>query len=127
MREQHAVDEDCKNNVPHSERHYCLIVVDYCMNTEVPHLGAEQPGMTYYMQKYNGYIFGVVNSAHEYELEDDATSVEDRTNVEDHTDVEDEQEHVSHFMNAYLYEEWEGGKDSNHVHNDDFTYEDTVD
>ena len=93
-REEEAVS-DSKNNVSHSERRHC-ITLDYCMNVEVPHLGAEQPGITYYLQKYNGYILGIVNSAHEFA---DA----------------DEEEKFGHFMNAYLYEEWEGGKGSNNV------------
>jgi hypothetical protein len=64
------------------------------MNAEVPHCGANQPGATYYMKKWNGYILGCVNSAHVF------------------TDTMHDGK-IGHFMNAYLYPEWEGGKGSN--------------
>ena len=66
------------------------------MNLECPHLAFEQPGMTYYLNKWNGYTFGVVNSAHKF-------------------DTVGDEGRIGHFMNAYLYQEWEGGKGSNHV------------
>lgn len=93
-REAEAI-EDRKNNVPfHLARH--SLTFDYCMNVEVPHLGAEQLGMSYYLKKWNGYIFGVVNAAHEF------------------TDA-DHRGDVGHFMNAFVYEEWEGAKGSDNV------------
>ena len=94
MRERQAAT-DRKNNVPHASRRNC-ITLDYCMNLLIPHLGKQQPGATYFMQKWNAYVLGFVNAAHEY-----------TDPLEDHK--------VGHFMNAYMYPEWEGSKGGNNV------------
>lgn len=87
--------EDVKNNVNFSNSHSCF-TFDFCMNGEVPHLGWNQPGCTYYWKKYNAFIFGLVNAAHRFT--DDAHYGD-----------------IGHFMRAYVYPEWEGGKGSDNV------------
>jgi hypothetical protein len=85
-----AALEDRKNNVPLYDSEHA-IVFDYMQNLELPHLGFEQPGVTYYLKKWVMNCFGVVNLAHVF------------------TDVE-HLGRIGAFMRAYVYEEWEGGK-----------------
>eukprot|EP00536_Pseudo-nitzschia_multiseries_P010457 jgi/Psemu1/25999/gm1.25999_g len=46
------------NDVPHGDRRYCL-VVDYCQNSQLPNLGATQPGDAYYMTSLTVEILGI--------------------------------------------------------------------
>ena len=39
------------------------LVVDYCQNLDLPHLGGEQPGDTYYLSPIWLYCLGIVNVA----------------------------------------------------------------
>ena len=41
------------------------LVVDYCQNLDLPHLGGEQPGDTYYLSPIWLYCLGIVNVAEE--------------------------------------------------------------
>ena len=75
---------DLTNNKHHSERHY-VFIGDYSQNLEVPFMGSEQPGETYYLTPYNAYCFGMVDVAH---LFDDNIAPEK----------------VGDFMYAYVYE-----------------------
>ena len=38
------------------------VVVDYCKNLQVPHLGADQPGDTYYFSPIWVYCLGIVDT-----------------------------------------------------------------
>ena len=38
------------------------IIVDYCQNLNLPHLGNEQPGDAYYFSPLSLYTFGIYNS-----------------------------------------------------------------
>eukprot|EP00957_Ditylum_brightwellii_P135484 10330183-Ditylum_brightwellii.AAC.1 len=49
-----------ENNVPHLEFWYCY-VGDYCKNLQLPFLGEEQLGKTYYMSPLNVFCFGMAN------------------------------------------------------------------
>ena len=39
------------------------LTMDMSQNVEVPHLGAEQPGETYYLSAMTGFIFGIVENS----------------------------------------------------------------
>ena len=54
---------DGKNQVPHRDRTYTLIV-DYAQNMELPWFGETQPGETYYYTPLAIYNFGVVDVSH---------------------------------------------------------------
>jgi hypothetical protein len=51
---------DFAAQVPHEEARRCL-VVDYCQNVDMPQLGANQPGKTYYLSPLRVFVFGIVN------------------------------------------------------------------
>lgn len=82
-------------NAPFSSAQITLII-DYCQDIEVPFLGKEQPGCTYYWKKYNAFCFGVVDCAHVFTDEGHAEDVGDH-------------------MTAYCYEEWGGEKGADNV------------
>ena len=53
-------ENDYSAGVPHGKARRCL-VVDYCQNVDMPQLGANQPGKTYYLSPLRVFVFGIVN------------------------------------------------------------------
>ena len=76
---------DAIEETPHDERVYTL-VMDYAQNCELPHLGSNQPGKTYYYSPLKINVFGIVNAGKN-----------------------------SGYLDAYLYHEGEGRKGGNNV------------
>jgi hypothetical protein len=76
---------DKANGLPYSDAQQSF-VGDYSQNLDIPHVGAEQPGDTYYFSPKNVYVFGCVDGS-----SDPAE------------------------LDAYAYEEETGNKGSNNV------------
>ena len=52
-------------NANHSDKHY-VFICDYAQKIEIPFLGDQQPGDSYYLSPKNAYVFGMVDLAHQY-------------------------------------------------------------
>jgi hypothetical protein len=53
-------ESDYANDVPHQSARR-VIIVDYSQNAEMPQLGSNQPGKSYFYVPLGVYIFGIVN------------------------------------------------------------------
>ena len=62
------------------------LVMDYSQNAELPQLGANQPGKSYYLSSLCIYTFGIVDAGIKNSV-----------------------------LNAYVYPEWQGGKGGDNV------------
>ncbi len=60
-----AANLDININAMHSDKHY-VFICDYAQNIELPFLGDQQPGDTYYLTPKSVYVFGMVDMAHKY-------------------------------------------------------------
>jgi hypothetical protein len=60
-----AANLDTNINATHYDKHY-VFICDYAQNIEVPFLGDQQPGETYYLSPKSVYVFGMVDMAHKY-------------------------------------------------------------
>jgi hypothetical protein len=88
-----AANLDANINATHYDKHY-VFICDYAQNIEVPFLGDQQPGETYYLSPKSVYVFGMVDMAHKY-----------------NGVVQSVGEH----LHAHVYPEKEGDKGSNNV------------
>jgi len=52
-----------ENELLSTDRNVTTLIVDYCQNLDLPHLGGEQPGDTYYLSPIWLYCLGIVNAA----------------------------------------------------------------
>jgi len=57
---------DINNNASHVKKHY-VFICDYVQNIELPFLGDQQPGETYYLTPKSVHVFGMVDMAHLYD------------------------------------------------------------
>ena len=53
-----AANLDTNINAIHSDKHY-VFICDYAQNIELPFLGDQQPGDTYYLTPKSVYVFGL--------------------------------------------------------------------
>ena len=77
----------------HSDKHY-VFICDYAQNIELPFLGDQQPGDTYYLTPKSVYVFGMVDMAHKYN---------------------DIVQSVGEHLHTHVYSEKESDKGSNNV------------
>ena len=60
--EQAIFTNDEVLSVLSQEQRVQTIIIDYCQNLNLPHLGADQPGDTYYFSPLSIFCFGVCNA-----------------------------------------------------------------